>query len=106
LTFNGKVDNRQLKIQATRSTEKKLVIVVSNDLINLNLLELYMKRWAIECLFGNLKSKGFNFEDTHFTIHERVSNLTKLLVLAHAIALLLGIIKAISSPIIIKKHGF
>ena len=106
LTFNGKIDERMLKIQATRSTELGLVIVVSNNLDKNDLLELYMKRWAIECLFGNLKSKGFNFEDTHFTIKDRVSNLTKLLVLAHAIALLLGIIRAITNPIIIKKHGY
>ena len=106
LTFDGKIDNRQLKIQATRSTEQKLVIVVSNDLDALNLLEIYLKRWAIECLFANLKSKGFNFEDTHFTRQERVGNLTKLLALACAITLLLGIVRATKNPIIIKKHGY
>lgn len=106
LTFNGTIDNRQLRIQATRSSENELVIVVSNDLVAVNLLELYLKRWAIECLFANLKSKGFNFEDTHFTIHERIDNLTKLIVLASAIALLIGIIRAISHPIVIKKHGY
>ena len=106
LTFNGKIDKRQLKIQATRSTEKKLVIVVSNDLDALNLLEIYLKRWAIECLFANLKSKGFNFEDTHFTQKDRIGNLTKLLAIACAITLLLGIVRSIRNPIIIKKHGY
>jgi hypothetical protein len=106
LTFNGKIDGRNLKIQATRSSEKKLVIVVSNDLQSRYLLEIYLKRWAIECLFGNLKTKGFNFEDSHFTLKERVGNLTKLLVLAHAIALLLGIVKISNTPLVLKKHGY
>ena len=106
LTFDGNIDNRQLRIQATRSTEKALVIVVSNDLETLSLLELYLKRWAIECLFANFKSKGFNFEDTHFTMQNRIGNLTKLLALACAITLLLGIVRAINNPIIIKKHGY
>ena len=102
----GKIDGRMLKIQATRSTENDLVIVVSNNLDSMKLLDLYMMRWAIECLFGNLKSKGFNFEDTHFTKHERIDNLTKLLVLVHAIALLLGIIRAKTKPIVVKIHGY
>lgn len=106
LTFAGKIDEQPLIIQATRSTENELVVVVSNDLNNMNLLKIYMKRWAIECLFGDLKTKGFNFEDTHFTEHKRIDNLTKLIVLVHAIALLLGIIRAKVTPIIVKKHGY
>jgi hypothetical protein len=105
LTFEGKMDNRSLRLQATRSTEGKLVIVASNDLREIDLLKIYLKRWAIECLFGNLKTKGFNFEDTHFTNKARIGNLTKLLVLVHAIALLLGIIKAKIIPIVLKIHG-
>lgn len=105
LTFYGKVGIHDLKIQSTRSTEGDLVIVVSNDLQSMELLSNYGKRWAIECLFANLKTKGFNFEDTHFTDKVRLGNLTKLLALALAIALLLGIIKSISAPIMIKKHG-
>ncbi len=105
LTFYGQLDSHFLQIQATRSTENELVIVVSNDLITTRLLEIYKKRWSIECLFGNLKTKGFNFEDTHFTKKERLGNLTKLLALAFAIALLLGIIKSMRTPIIIKTHG-
>jgi len=106
LTYDGIIDNRQLRIQATRSSEKELVIVVSNNLEALNLLEIYLKRWTIECMFANLKSKGFNFEDTHFTVQARVDNLTKLLALACAIALLLGIVRSINNPITIKKHGY
>ena len=31
-------------------------------------LENYRRRWTIETMFGNLKTKGFNMEDTHITV--------------------------------------
>ena len=96
LTFYGKIDDLNLKIQAIRSSENELVIVVSNDLITKRLLDIYKKRWS---------TKGFNFEDTHFTKKERLDNLTKLLALAFSIALLLGVIHATVIPIKIKTHG-
>lgn len=104
ITFYGKVGIHDLKIQLTSSTDGDLVIVVSNDLQSIELLSNYAKRLSIECLFTNLKTKVFNFEDTHFTNKIRLGNLTKLLALTFAIALLLGIIKSISSSIMIKKH--
>ena len=67
LTYKIKLDGILLLAQATKSTENDLVIVVSNKLSEPNLLGLYSKRWGIECLFANIKSKGFKFEDTHFT---------------------------------------
>lgn len=100
------IEGITLLAQATRSTENELVIVVSNNLFEPNLLTVYAKRWRIECLFGNLKTKGFNFEDTHFTIKDRVGNLTKLIVLAFTICYLLGLIRASQWPITIKKHGY
>ena len=41
-------------------------------------------RWQIETLFGCLKTRGFNFEDTHLTDPERLSKLLGLLALAFA----------------------
>jgi Transposase DDE domain len=106
LSVQVKIDGLDLSAQATISKENELVIVVSNNLVEPNLLVVYSKRWRIECLFGNLKTKGFNFEDTHFTAKERIGNLTKLIVLAFAICYLLGLIRASQCPIIIKKHGY
>lgn len=100
------IDGVTLSAQATCSTENELVIVVSNNLFEPNLLTVYAKRWRIKCLFGNLKTKGFNFEDTHFSIKDRVGNLTKLIVLAFTICYLLGLIRASQWPITIKKHGY
>ncbi len=106
ITYNVKVDGVLLKAQASRSTENELVIVVSNNLSEPNLLVIYAKRWRIECLFANLKSKGFNFEDTHVTVKERIENLTKLIVLALTICYLIGLVRASQRPIMIKKHGY
>jgi transposase len=106
ISFDGTIDNKPLKFQATISSENKLVLVASNDLESTQLLYLYGKRWGIECLFGNLKTKGFNFEDTHVTGKLRIGNLTKIIVLAFACTFLLGIMIAQKSPIMIKKHGY
>ena len=100
-----KIDGINLLAQATRSVKNELVIVVSNNLVEPNLLVIYAKRWRIECLFGQLKSRGFNFEDTHFTVKERVGNLMKFLVISFAICYLIGLVHAKNKPILIKKHG-
>lgn len=101
-----KLDGMILLAQATRSSENELVIVVSNNLTEANLLNVYAKRWHIECLFANFKSKGFNFEDTHVTAKNRIDNLTKLIVLAFSICYLIGLVRASYKPILVKKHGY
>ena len=47
-------------------------------------LNAYADRWQVETLFGCLKSRGFNLEDTHLTHPERLSKLMGLLALAFA----------------------
>lgn len=106
IAYNVKIDELDLLIQATNSVENESVIVVSNVLTEPNLLAIYAKRWHIECLFANLKTKGFNFEDTHFTAKDRIGNLTKLIVLAFTICYLIGLVRASYKPIIVKKHGY
>ncbi|MEO0900339.1 MAG: IS4 family transposase [Bacteroidota bacterium] len=66
----------------------------------------YAKRWAIEVLFGNLKKRGFNFEDTHITHPHRINNLIAVLALAQVWAILVGqwIAQKVEN-IPIKKHG-
>jgi hypothetical protein len=44
--------------------------------------EQYSKRWGIETLFGALKSRGFNLEDTRLQEPERISRLLALLAIA------------------------
>ena len=44
----------------------------------------YRKRWAIESLFGNTKTRGLNFEDTRLTDPAKLHLLTALKALAVA----------------------
>lgn len=100
------VDGMHLVAEATRSSDNQLVVVVSNNTVASNLLAIYKKRWRIECLFSSLKTRGFNFEDTHITDKVRIGNLTKLVVLTFAICYLVGLVRASIMPIVIKKHGY
>ncbi|MCP4401975.1 MAG: IS4 family transposase [bacterium] len=68
-------------------------------------LEDYAQRWEIETLFGCLKSRGFNFEDTHLTKPERISKLLCLLTLALCWCLRIGEWLDEQKSIPIKTHG-
>jgi Transposase DDE domain len=47
-------------------------------------LKAYRKRWQIECLFGDTKTRGFNMEDTRLTQPAKLSLLLGLVALAMA----------------------
>lgn len=93
-----------LWLAATRAEDGEWVIVATTDEPDLALIR-YRKRWNIETLFGFLKSKGFNFEDTHITFPERLHNLLSVLTIAFCLAYKAGQIIAKEEPIKIKKHG-
>lgn len=66
----------------------------------------YKKRWGIETLFGALKSRGFNLEDTHLQDPERLSRLLALLALAFTWAFVVGEWQAVVKDLKLKKHGY
>jgi hypothetical protein len=68
-------------------------------------LARYARRWRIESLFANLKSKGFNLEDTHITGLTRLATLMGLLAIAVALAAKSGVTAAARKPIPVKNHG-
>jgi Transposase DDE domain len=68
-------------------------------------LQRYRRRWRIETLFANLKSKGFNLEDTHITEPARLSTLIAILAIAVALAAKSGVLAATKKPIPVKAHG-
>ena len=45
-------------------------------------ITMYCERWEIETFFQNLKSRGFNLEDTHIIKTERLTALFQILMLA------------------------
>jgi hypothetical protein len=88
----------------TRTPEGELLLVVTLKRPSRALL-IYKQRWEIETLFGALKSRGFNLEDTHMTDVARSERLFGLLVLALTWGLLVGELVTQAKPTEIKKHG-
>ena len=68
--------------------------------------EEYRQRWGIETLFGALKSRGFNLEDTHLQDPERLSRLLALLAIAFTWAFIVGEWQAAVKELKLKKHGY
>lgn len=69
-------------------------------------LAVYAQRWQIETLFGALKSRGFNLEDTRVTNLERSERLFALLVVALTWAVLVGEFVSSLEPLRVRNHGW
>jgi hypothetical protein len=67
-------------------------------------LDEYKKRWKIAVLFEALKSRGFNFEDTHLKDENRLQTLFAVLALAFCWASHVGAWRHEVTPIRIKTH--
>ncbi len=80
-------------------------LIVATPKKSSSALNDYAKRWEIETLFGCLKTRGFNFEDTHLTKPKRINTLLVLLSITFCWAHLVGEWLHDNYPIRIKKHG-
>jgi len=80
------------------------LIIATNHKVEVA-IETYAKRWSIETLFGCLKTKGFNFEDTHLKDRDRISNIIVLLAIGFCWCHKIGEWCHEIEPIKIKKHG-
>ena len=67
---------------AKRLSDNEWLIIVTNRNDPGQALKDYRKRWAIECLFGDAKSRGFNLEDTRIRSHDKLSCLLVVVTLA------------------------
>jgi hypothetical protein len=94
----------KLQIAALRNNEGELVIIATNDNPN-DAINIYKRRWEIETLFGCLKTRGFNFENTHIVNLDRISTLLGILAITFAFAYVVGIWQHTEKPIKLKKHG-
>jgi hypothetical protein len=84
--------------------EDRFLIIVSSGAPQADAIDAYADRWQIETLFGCLKTRGFNFEDTHLRDAERLSKMMGLLALAFAWAYRAGeVLHSGTSPIRLKK---
>ena len=53
-------------------------------------IEAYGERWQIETLFGCLKSKGSNLEDTHMTAPAKIDRLMSVLAIGFVLSCRVG----------------
>lgn len=93
----------KVKIAARRNDKGELMIIATNDNANIA-LRIYAKRWSIECLFGALKTRGFNFENTHLVDLDKIEKLLALLAIGFTLCHVLGIWRNEIEPIKIKHH--
>ena len=90
-------------LSATRLKDQYLILA-SNQQAQAP-FETYKKRWGIEVLFANLKSRGFDLEATHLVHQERIEKLIALLAIACTWAHLIGEWVALTKPVKVKTHG-
>ena len=71
-----------LRVAGKRIKDGELLIIVTNMEKAEKGLNLYRKRWGIECMFGDAKTRGFNIEDTHITDPKKLASLLVVIALA------------------------
>ena len=72
----------RLRFAAKRIRDGELLIVATNLDDGRRGLNLYRKRWDIECLFADAKTRGLNIEDTHITDTGKLATLLVVVALA------------------------
>jgi len=75
------VFGHRLYLAGQRISDKEYLILISDQPLTHG-APLYGERWGIEVFFGAIKSRGFNFEDTHLTKLERIDTLIFVLAIA------------------------
>lgn len=69
----------------------ELLVVCSNQKNATNVLQTYRRRWSIETCFRNMKTKGFNLENTHMSELLRLSKLMAVVAVAILFSTLVGL---------------
>lgn len=65
-------------------------VIFLSDMSGAKVATYYAERWGIEVLFGDLKTRGFNFEDTHVTNLKSIQKMIFFLSLAYIWAIKTG----------------
>jgi len=90
---------------AKRLADGELLIIASNAPAQ-KALQAYRRRWQIECLFGDSKTRGFNMEDTRLTQPAKLSSLLVIITLAMAWAYATARAVKGREPIKTRAHGY
>lgn len=72
----------RLRIAARRIRGGELLIVATSLDDAGRGLNLYRRRWRIECIFADAKTRGLNIEDTHITDPDKLATLLVVVALA------------------------
>lgn len=94
-----------LNLAARRLDDGALLIIASNTPARAA-LAAYRKRWAIECLFGDTKTRGLNLEDTRLIMPHKLDLLLGLVALAVAWAARTAAILLGRNAPARKAHGY
>ena len=94
-----------LNFAARRLDDGRLLIIASNTPARAA-LAAYRKRWAIECLFGDTKTRGLNLEDTRLVTPRKLALLLGLVALAVAWAARAAAILVGRNAPARKTHGY
>lgn len=91
---------------AARRLEDGALLVVASNTPARAALAAYRKRWAIECLFGDTKTRGLNLEDTRLVTPRKLALLLALVALAVAWAAKTAAILVGRKAPARKAHGY
>jgi len=94
-----------LNLAAKRLADGELLIVASNG-SGKSALKAYRRRWQIECLFGDSKTRGLNMEDTRLTQPAKLSTLLAIVTLAMAWAYACATALKGTRAIKTRAHGY
>ena len=89
-----------------RRGREPYLAVISHGFGGPEALAIYRRRWGIETLFGHLKKKGYQFEDTHMTKAGRIGKLMGVLTIAFVLCYRWGAKLEERNGAEIKKHGY
>ena len=99
-----RVIGQQLHITGMKLEAGQYLIVASGEPAH-RAIEDYAKRWEIETLFGCLKKRGFNLEQTRLRESDRLKKMVAVLALAFSWAHKVGEWISQSKPPAVKQHG-
>ncbi len=77
-------DTRRPHLGLSKDRVETLALILATNAKPRAALDASRKRWAIECLFGDAKTRGLNLEDTRLTDPRKLDLLMGLVALAIA----------------------
>lgn len=93
------------RLKPTKRRANDLLIVATNR-ADIYALTAYRKRWAVECLFADTKTRGFNIEDTRLTNPKKLDLLIAVIALAAAWASRTAALVTRRNALPRKSHGY